>query len=595
MLSRLATNPEELNSVLAPLFAVTRDIATASNAGAIVETLRRQILGDTVDRISVVQVGFGASGEPVTEAVAVWDRDQVAPDVDLPEELRQRLSRQPLVISNVEVLDRAAEPIIDYARNVLQAASLAIFPLIGRDRTVGYLILAARKPHSYHEREVEALQALAAQAGVALENVSLLDAVSRTTERLNLVNELARALAEVRDPNTLGELVSGTLSKTLSLSHLSITLHEAGQSKLRAYTFLGDFLPLEIDLRETPIEQALTSGKTVWIDDVRQLLGASLWKASGAHALIVAPLPGQERRIGTLNVGVGTPGGFQPGDVGLCEQVAAQVGVSLENMRLFERLQLGLRDTTTLYRTSLAMSAARTPDEVFEAALSELAELGGADRIVLYLAGPDPREAVEYVEAVATWERGAFKTINPAERRAMGEAPVLSQFPGSDANLVFNDLEADSRLDSSLRVSLTLQGINALMLIPVSTGITWLGTLLLEAHQGQEFADAQARLCRNIADQMALIVASQRLLQQAEQLYHESRRRAEAAGVVSQLTAQLQRSSSVTSTMETAVRALHEALSEYDIALRLLPDAEDASRHLLLETQDDPPEASDSE
>jgi hypothetical protein len=43
------------------------------------------------------------------------------------------------------------------------------------------------------------------------------------------------------------------------------------------------------------------------------------------------------------------------------------------------------------------------------------------------------------------------------------------------------------------------------------------------------------------------------------------------------------------------VRALHEALSEYDIALRLLPDAEDASRHLLLETQDDPPEASGSE
>jgi GAF domain-containing protein len=82
---------------------------------------------------------------------------------------------------------------------------------------------------------------------------------------------------------------------------------------------------------------------------------------------------------------------------------------------------------------------------------------------------------------------------------------------------MFNDIKTDRRLDDALRAELSGRGVNALMLIPLSTGMTWLGALLLEATSGQTFTGDQARLCRNIADQAALVVDSQLLLFRAQQ------------------------------------------------------------------------------
>ncbi len=524
MLNQLANYPDnELNSLIAPLFAATRDIAAASHAQAIVEALRRYILGETVDRISIIQIGFGLAGEPVTEEIAVWDRDQIALEADLPPALRRHIAREPLIISNVDALDRSVAAVVDYARGVLKATSLAIFPLMGRSRTVGYLVLAGRRPHAYHEREVEVLRMLGVQVAFALENLSLLGAVSRKTEQLNLVNELARALAEVHDLTTLGELVSATLSRSCSISHLSITFHEADQPKVRVNTFVGDFLPPQLELEGTVIERVLTTGRVVRVDDVRELADGSLWRGVGAHALIVAPLSARDRRIGTLNVGAGTVGGFSENDVELCQRIAAQLGVSLENVQLFEQLQHFLKDMTTLYSASLAMSATHDLGETCEVALGELADLSGADRITLYLTRPNPQDKAQRVETIAVWEHGAIKTSELGESDSTLAAPIIAQFPGSRANLIFNDLEADSRLDSSVRVQLTLQGVNALMMIPVTTGTTWLGAALLEARQGQSFSGEQARLCRNIADQTALIIDSHLLLMRAQEAAERER------------------------------------------------------------------------
>jgi GAF domain-containing protein len=103
------------------------------------------------------------------------------------------------------------------------------------------------------------------------------------------------------------------------------------------------------------------------------------------------------------------------------------------------------------------------------------------------------------------------------ERYPINEAPVLSQFPLSRANLMFNDIKTDVRLDDGLRRRYGQAGVNALMMIPVSTGMIWLGALLIEGKRDQSFTSDQARLCRNVADQAALIIDSQLLLRRAEQ------------------------------------------------------------------------------
>lgn len=515
MLNRLTSRPDEFSNMAGPLFAATREIATATSAESIIDTLRKYVLGDEADRVSLIQIGFGPSGEAVTEAVTVWDRNGIATKADLPEALRQRILREPLIVSHASALDSGAAEIKEYALDILHAESFAVFPLLAQTRTVGYLVLASSKPVPFHDNEVEIFQTMAVQIAVLLENLSLLNAVSRKTEHLFLVNDLARSMADVHDLETLGELVSVTLAKALPVSHVSIALHEAGQPKARTTTFKGRPLPGEIVLEGTRIENALTANIVIQNASVSQLPDAGLWRDTGINALIVAPMSSGDRPMGTLNVGAADATAFRGDDAALVQQIAAQLAAALESMRLFERLQLSLEETTALYSTSLAMNAAQSLDEAYETALNEIAELAGADEVGLFLAGPDPRGDVRYVEMVAQWLQGELKTADLMERHLVNEAPVLSQFPLSRANLMFNDLETDRRLDADLRSRYTSRGVNALMMIPVSTGMIWLGALLIEARSGQTFTSDQARLCRNVADQAALIIDSQLLLKRA--------------------------------------------------------------------------------
>lgn len=168
MLKRLTSSLDDVYSAGGPIFAAVRDIVTATNAEQIIEALREHVLSEDIDRVSIIQIGFGPSGEPVTEAIAVSDNASVALDADLPESLRQHIGKQPVVVSSVAMLDRNAHELREYAQDVIQADSLAIFPLIGRDRTAGFLVLASRTPYAYSEREIQMLQTLAAQCAVVL-------------------------------------------------------------------------------------------------------------------------------------------------------------------------------------------------------------------------------------------------------------------------------------------------------------------------------------------------------------------------------------------------------------------------------------------
>src|SRR5574341_846352 len=359
MLNRVTSRPEEFHNMAGPIFAAAREIATAGNAQAIVDALRKHILTEEIDRLSVIQIGFGAWGEPITEAVAVWDRGGIATNADIPETIRQRILREPLIISNLDALDRGALEVKEYGRDVLRVASLAIFPLIGRTRTVGYLVLGSRQPYSYHDPQVQLLQSFATQAAVVLENVSLLEAVGRKTEHLDVVNELARALSDVHDMEAVGVLVAESISKVLNAHHISVTLHEPGHTHVRTTTFKGRPLPGEVELAGTRIENALTANILVHAGELKNLPDAALWREVGAGSLMVAPMGAHDRRFGTLNVCAAEPNGLRPDDATLIEQVAALLGSSLESLRVFERLQLSLEETTALYSTSLAMNAAQ--------------------------------------------------------------------------------------------------------------------------------------------------------------------------------------------------------------------------------------------
>ncbi|HEC23763.1 MAG TPA: GAF domain-containing protein, partial [Chloroflexi bacterium] len=280
------------------------EVAAATSPEEIISALQKHILSDA-DHIGLIQVGFGAIGEPVFRSAASRDRDGLAGEDIPPEAVRQALGSSPLFIADVGELDEAEAPLRAYIEDTLRAASLALIPLTGRARIAGYLVVASRQPRRYSEEEQQALTALAQQAAVILENTLLLDTLSRQTERLSLINELAQAIKGAFDVAALGRQVVQTLSQIIPLSHLSIALLEPDGQEAQMHTFHGSPLPSPAPVTDSCLGAALREGRSLQIESVRDCGSyGEHWAAAGAPTLLIVPLTARKRHVGTLNIGL---------------------------------------------------------------------------------------------------------------------------------------------------------------------------------------------------------------------------------------------------------------------------------------------------
>jgi GAF domain-containing protein len=312
--------------------------------------------------------------------------------------------------------------------------------------------------------------------------------------------------------------VADTLAQALPVAHLSIML-PVGSDRLKTITLRGRPMPDVEEVSGTCLENTVRGGANMVHQDVGQEdeFCRSRWGSFGVKGLIVAPLRAHEERFGTFNVGLEVGNQITRDEVLFCQQIASQVAVALENIRLIERLQESLDETTALYGISLAISAAQTLEEVCATALSETAHFSQADHAALYLAGPDPLKEVEYVEQMGVWATGQVVPETGALRQPLSDVPILGQFPGTHASLVFNEVLIDPRVDIRSRAKLAEAGANALLIMPLYAGGIWLGALVLEARRGQTFSEEQVRLCRNVADQAAQAIYSHQLLHSSQQ------------------------------------------------------------------------------
>nr|MBN1229333.1 GAF domain-containing protein [Anaerolineae bacterium] len=231
------------------------------------------------------------------------------------------------------------------------------------------------------------------------------------------------------------------------------------------------------------------------------------------------PMATRDSVIGYLLVGSRQREAFDEKAAGDLEIYAHQAAVTVANLVLLHRLNTSLREASTLYSTSLALNAAQNMGEIFDIVLSEIADLATAERTSVYLAGPDPHTEVAYVENVARMDSGILTILQQPDRYDLASAPIISIYPQSRANMVFNHIAGDERIGEGQRGAFIQRGINAAALVPIVTGTTWLGALLLESREAQAFTDDLIQRARNIADVAALSIDLQILLENTRQAY----------------------------------------------------------------------------
>jgi GAF domain-containing protein/HAMP domain-containing protein len=274
--------------------------------------------------------------------------------------------------------------------------SEAALPLLVGAQIIGALDVQSTELDAFDEQDVIALQTMADQLAIAIENARLL---TRQTElaadrrrAIDVYRELTGSLSYdqiLADATRLIRAAFGYERVVLGLVEgADVVIHSASAASQGRLPRLGQSIPVGQGL----LGRAVSSLSPVRIDATSPQIGAKIDPALGEiRSSLCVPLISRGRPIGALAVERPEGWAFDSNDVELVELLASQSAVSIENARLFEETQQRLRQVDTLYRRQTAESWELLVNARRVQGQENLAAFGdeGSDT------GLDPSEAIE--------------------------------------------------------------------------------------------------------------------------------------------------------------------------------------------------------
>jgi PAS domain S-box-containing protein len=250
-------------------------------------------------------------------------------------------TRQPLMLeeSTPEIAERYGNP---YVLSGEPVRSALFVPLLVGGRPTGVISLQnVDRTHAFSEADQRLLTTLAGSLGVALENARLVHETRQRVAELATVNSVGQALASQLDLGALIELVGERVRETFEADIAYVALHDevAGKIDFVYYHEAGERRP------EPPLEygqglssQILDSREPLLLNREAQYQGLS-HVGTPSRSFLGVPILVGEKAIGVISVqSIREEGRFAQAETGLLTTIAANVGVAIQNARLFAEI-----------------------------------------------------------------------------------------------------------------------------------------------------------------------------------------------------------------------------------------------------------------
>jgi PAS domain S-box-containing protein len=289
-------------------------------------------------------------------------------------------TREPLLLA--ENLDVESER---YGSSIVageQPKSVLFVPLAAGGKGVGVLSLQnIDREHAFDADDQRLLTTLAGSLTVALENARLVQEARQRVAELATVNSVGHALSSQLDPDALIELVGEQVRETFDADIVYVALHDeaAGQIEFLYYYESGERRPeAPMEYGEGLTSQILRSREPLLLNRREQLDAAPASVGTPSRSYLGVPILVGERSIGVISVqSVEEEGRFGEADVRLLGTIAANVGVAIQNARLFAEVERQREYSASLVEISPAAVIVMDRDEIVTEWNPAAAELFG--------------------------------------------------------------------------------------------------------------------------------------------------------------------------------------------------------------------------
>jgi GAF domain-containing protein/CheY-like chemotaxis protein len=450
-------------------------------------------------------------------------------------------SRRPILISTAD--EAYAQGAI---ADQIPAESWLGVPILAGERVLGVIALENRRPHAYSEADARLLSTLAASMGVALENARLFHETRRLlTEtdvrnaELGVINEIGSALAEQLDFQAIIDLVGDRIRSIFGVQTGSIVLIDEAAKQLKfAYIFdqgkriSADPMPIGAGLSARVIgsRRALRLGSSAEANKLNPVITGS----DDAESWLGVPILAGDRVLGVISLERFPKNAFAEADERLLSTLAANMGVALENARLFDETKRLLTETderaaelALINEVQRGLAEKLDMQAMYDLVGDKIQEIFDAQGVDIEVIN----RTTGMIEFPYSVEKGHRLYDEPMEVFGIRKHVIETKVP-----LLINRDLPKVAAEHGQPATLSGELAKSCVFVPLISGDQVSGILMLENLDREDaFTDADVRLISTLASSLSVALENARLFDETKRLLTETDERAAELTVINEI------------------------------------------------------------
>ncbi len=400
-------------------------------------------------------------------------------------------------------------------------------PVIRGDRPLGTLsIWGGPDRAGFMPADVYALDLLAQQAAVSIENSRLYESALRQARRRELLSAATERISAANTVDQVCDALYGALREFIPAASMELGLLDTERNMIAVplVVDLGERLaPMSLPLGSGLLSHVIMTGREYRIVEG----GAALLDELSTHtvgaadcvteSLLAVPLRVGETVIGALTLQAADKHAFDADDYEVLKMLAAHAATAFDNVRLLRQALWQSERREALYRATQALTRATDVETICAAIHSALAALMPVESIAIGLAN----HASQQLEVPYLVHAGQRLQVLP---RPLGGC-FLSDIVLNGHVLNLPETTPAQMTDLGAVAHVTGAEVFSVIALPLQAGEHIVGALTLQTGRAHAYSDDDFELVKLLAAQAAvafenarLLTSSRRAAQRREQL-----------------------------------------------------------------------------
>lgn len=387
-------------------------------------------------------------------------------------------------------------------------------PLTVRGRVIGALDVQSTEEAAFSEEDVAALQTMADQLAIAIENARLYEEERRRAEELATLNAITETVSRSLDLDTILDDALDKVFEVVGVDAGGIYLLDERSDELTLTAHRGlskSFLQKmgRLKVGEGAVGQTAQSVRPVLVDylPVDDQVPTEAERVAlleeGIHSEVNVPLGTRGQVHGVLSIARHRQQPFTSHEVELLTAIGNQIAVAIENAQLYEKATERMREATALHRVSGTLMRTLNLDQLLESILEVLQRSFGYPHCAILLVD-EKREELR-IEAA----RGYLRDTVGTPGIKIGQEGIAGWVAANKTPLNVPDVTQNDRYAEKVK------GIASEIAVPMLVGEKVVGVLDVQSTEVNAFGEDDLRTLSSIAAQAAIAIERARLYEAA--------------------------------------------------------------------------------